>query len=308
MRQTQPSLDLLIALDALLEECSVSGAALRLGLSEPAMSRALGRIRQAMGDPVLVRSGQRMVPTPRALAVRAEVRGLVEGARRVFTPAVFEPATLRRDFVVLLSDAVATTVCAPLLACVGAAAPGIRLRFVPEGHGDQRALREGTADLEIAVISDPSPETRVEPLVDDHGVGVVRPGHRLLGSPVTPERFAAAEHVVSSRRGRTAGPVDAALAERGLRRRIVGSVPTFTAVLLAVRGSDLVGMAPARMSAPMIDALGLVTFPIPLDLPEMAVSQAWHRRHDADPAHAWLRGQVRALFPQGEVLTSGRDG
>ncbi|MEV4095884.1 LysR family transcriptional regulator [Streptosporangium saharense] len=308
MRQTQPSLDLLVALDALLEECSVSGAASRLGLSEPAMSRTLGRIRQAMDDPVLVRSGQRMVPTPRALAVRAEVRALVEGARRVFAPAVFDPVTLRRDFVVVLSDPVATTLCGPLLTRVGALAPGIRLRLIPEGHGDQRVLREGTADLEVAVISDPSPETRVEPLLGDHGVGVVRRGHPLLGSPVSLERFVAAEHVVASRRGRTAGPVDALLAERGLRRRVVGSVPTFTAVLLAVRGSDLVGMVPGRLSASTVEALGLVTFPIPLDLPEMAVAQAWHRRHDADAAHAWLRGQVRAVVAEEAGSTSGWGG
>ncbi|MEW9548759.1 LysR family transcriptional regulator [Nonomuraea sp. NPDC050783] len=298
MRQTQPSLDLLIALDVLLEEGSVSAAARRLHLSEPAMSRTLGRIRKAMGDPVLVRSGRQMVPTPRALAVREEVRGLVEAARRVFTPpGRLDPATLVRRFVILASDAVITAVSLPLMAEAARSAPGVTFHFLPEGHGDQHALREGSADLEVTVIENPAPETRVEPLMADRAIGVVRPGHPLLNGPVTAERLAAAEHVIATRRGRTRGPVDEALAARGLERRIAGSVPTFGASLLAVRDSDLVGMTPERLTAPLVRALGLVTFPIPLELPEMALSQAWHPRHDADPAHAWLRERVR------EVLT-----
>ncbi|MCK2220728.1 LysR family transcriptional regulator [Actinomadura sp. ATCC 31491] len=295
MRQTQPSLDLLVALDVLLEEGSVSAAAHRLHLSEPAMSRTLGRIRKAMGDPVLVRSGRQMVPTPRALAVREEVRGLVEAARRVFTPpGRLDPATLVRRFVILASDAVITAVALPLLSEAARSAPGVTLHFLPEGHGDQHALREGSADLEVTVVEDPAPETRVEPLMRDRAIGVVRPGHPLLsGGPVTLERLAAGEHVIASRRGRMRGPVDEALAARGLERRIAGSVPTFGAALLAVRESDLVGMTPERLTAPLVRALGLVTFPIPLELPSMTLSQAWHPRYDADPAHAWLREQVR---------------
>ncbi|MFD9941880.1 LysR family transcriptional regulator [Nonomuraea sp. NPDC059023] len=297
MRQTQPSLDLLIALDVLLDEGSVSGAARRLHLSEPAMSRTLGRIRVAMGDPILVRSGQRMVPTPRALAVRAEVRAVVEAARRVFTPpGEPDPATLVRDFVVRASDAVIQAAAAPLLTELAVTAPGVRLRFIPEGPGDQRVLREGLADLEVTVITDPEPETLVEPLVRDRPVGVVRAGHPLLDGPVTPERYAAAEHVIASRRGRTRGPIDDALAAVGLSRRVRGTVPTFIASLLLTRETDLVGMAGEWQVRSAVELLGLVTFPIPVDLPPIELSQAWHPRHDADPAHAWLRARMRAVF------------
>ncbi|GAB2907291.1 LysR family transcriptional regulator [Nonomuraea fastidiosa] len=303
MRQTQPSLDLLIALDALLEEGSVSAAARRLHLSEPAMSRTLGRIRRAMGDPVLVRSGRQMVPTPRALAVHGEVRALVEAARRVLTPQEEpDPATLERRFVIMASDAMITALSVPLLTEVRAAAPGVRFHFIPEGHEDEPALRRGSADLVLAAIADPEPETRVEPLLVDRPVGVVRPGHPLLDGPVTPERLAAAEHVIASRRGRGAGPVDELLAAMGLSRRVAGSVPTFGAMLLAVRESELVGLTAERLTRPMYEALGLVTFPLPFELPEMTLSQAWHPRHDADPGHAWLRAQVRnvvgAAFPE----------
>ncbi|GAA3555223.1 LysR family transcriptional regulator [Nonomuraea rosea] len=297
MRQTQPSMDLLIALDVLLEEASVSAAARRLSLSEPAMSRTLGRIRKAMGDPVLVRSGRHMVPTPRALAVQAEVRALVEAARKVFTPpGALDPAALTRRFVVLASDAVITAVSLPLLAEAARSAPGVSFSFIPEGPGDSSALRDGSADLEVTVIADPAPETRVEPLTTDRLVGVVRPGHPLLGEPVTAARLTAFEHVIATRRGRTSGPVDEVLAGMGLARRVAGTVPTFGASLLAVRQSDLVGMTPERLTRPMVEALGLETFPIPFELPEMTLSQAWHPRYDADPAHAWLREQVRGAL------------
>ncbi|MFI9552593.1 LysR family transcriptional regulator [Nonomuraea endophytica] len=297
MRQTQPSLDLLIALDVLLDEGSVSGAARRLHLSEPAMSRTLGRIRVAMGDPILVRSGQRMVPTPRALAMRGEVRAVVEAARRVFTPtAEPDPATLVRDFVVQASDAVIQAAAAPLLTELAVSAPGVRLRFIPEGSGDQRVLREGLADLEVTVINDPEPETLVEPLVSDRPVGVVRAGHPLLDGPITAERFAAADHVIASRRGRTRGPIDDALAALGLSRRVRGTVPTFTASLLLTQETDLVGMAGEWQVRSAVELLGLVTFPIPVELPPIELSQAWHPRHDADPAHAWLRARMRAVF------------
>ncbi|MFI6319370.1 LysR family transcriptional regulator [Nonomuraea sp. NPDC050556] len=298
MRQTQPSLDLLIALDVLLEEGSVSGAALRLHLSEPAMSRTLGRLRRAMGDPILVRSGRQMVPTPRALEVRAEVRSLVEAARRVFTPpGAPDPATLVREFVVMASDAVIASISVPMLTETARSAPGVTLRFIPEGHGDLRALRDGDADLLVTVVDDPSPETRVEELLTDRIVGVVRQGHPLLDGEMTPERYAAAEHVISSRRGRTSGPIDQALAALGLRRRVVGTVPTFTASLFVARESDLVAMAgEAWLSRSAVTALGMVAFALPLDLPVITVSQAWHPRHDADPGHAWLRGQVRQVF------------
>ncbi|WP_431893097.1 LysR family transcriptional regulator [Nonomuraea sp. bgisy101] len=299
MRQTQPSLDLLIALDALLEEGSVSGAALRLRLSEPAMSRTLGRIRRAMGDPILVRSGRAMVPTPRALAVQAEVRSLVEAARRVFaSPAEPDLATLRRDFAILASDAVIAAIAAPLLTRTVRQAPGVTLRFVPEGQTDVRALRDGLADLEVTVIQDAAPETRVELLAVDRPVGLVRAGHPLLEGPITPERYADADHLLVTRRGRLAGPIDRALGELGLRRRVVGTVPAFTQSLIVLRETDLVGMVGAWQAPEAVAALGLVTFEIPLELPTMEISQAWHPRHDADAAHAWLRATVRQVFAE----------
>jgi DNA-binding transcriptional LysR family regulator len=301
MRVTQSSgldLNLLVALDVLLEEQSVGGAARRLHLSEPAMSRTLGRIRKALGDPVLVRAGRRMVPTPRALAVRAEVSAVVERARALFAPADTDLRTVTRTFTVLCHDAVAAACGPDLFARVARDAPGIRLRFLTESHVDGPFLREGTADLEVGVIDTVAPEVRVESLYEDRMVGVVRAGHPLLEGELTPERFALeADHLTVSRRGKLHGPVDEALAGLGLARRVVGSVGTFPASLFVVRATDLAGLI-SSWSVPLARALGLTTFDVPLRLPPVQVGLAWHPRHDADPAHGWLRGAVREILAE----------
>lgn len=294
--QSTLDLNLLTALDALLREGSVTGAARRLQLSTPAMSRTLARIRKALGDPVLVRSGRRMVPTPRALEIAAEVRELVERAQAVFAPSGgLDTATLERTFTLLADDGLLTVLGMRLLERVRREAPGVTLRLLPEGPDDVSGLREGRADLEIGVVHSPAPETRVEHLFTDDSVGVVRHGHPLLEGGITLERFAAAEHITASRRGLPHGPIDDLLAERGLRRRVVASVPTLISALMVVAGTDLVGRTGLRLSARQVERLGLVTFAIPLELPVLPIAQAWHPRYEEDPAHRWLRGCVREV-------------
>ncbi|MFJ9343237.1 LysR family transcriptional regulator [Streptomyces sp. NPDC101733] len=299
MRVTQSGsgldLNLLVALDVLLEESSVSRAAARLHLSEPAMSRTLGRIRKALGDPVLVRAGRTMVPTPHALAVQGEVRAVVERARALFlTGGRVDLSTLTRTFTVLGHDAFAAAYGSTLFARVAHEAPGVRLRFLSESHVDVPALREGLADLEIGVIDNRSPEVRVEHLRDERMVGVVRAGHPLLRGPITARRFAGGEHLIVSRRGRLNGPVDTALAQQGLSRRVVGSIGSFSSSLFVIRETDLIGLV-ATQTVAQAEALGLVAFDIPLELPPLPFGLAWHPRHDADPAHAWLRDCAREL-------------
>ncbi|MER6124460.1 LysR family transcriptional regulator [Streptomyces sp. NPDC001795] len=310
MRMTQSTgldLNLLVALDVLLEEESVQGAARRLHLSEPAMSRTLGRIRKALGDPVLVRAGRRMVPTPHALAVRAEVSAVVERARALFAPG--RDADLRsvsRTMTILGHDAIAASYGAALFARAAREAPGIRIRFLAESHVDAPFLRQGTADLEVGVVDTAAPEVHVETLHEDRMVGVVRAGHPLFEGELTPERFATeAGHLIVSRRGRLHGPVDAALAELGLKRQVVGTVGTFPASLFVIRDTDLVGLI-GSWSLPLASELGLVTFEVPLPLPPLRLGLAWHPRHDADPAHAWLRGCVRDLMAEWSASAGAR--
>jgi DNA-binding transcriptional LysR family regulator len=294
MESSSLDLNLLVALDALLDERSVNRAAERLHTSAPAMSRTLAKLRRILDDPVLVRAGRAMVPTPRALALQGSVRDLVEQARMVFTPPhPPQPVLLKRVFSIQVGEGLFSSLGSRLLARVRAEAPGVTLRFVGESHEDTHSLREGSVDIEVGQVRRTEPETRIEALVRERLVGVVRAGHPLVGKRVTLKRFAAAEHVVFSRRGRLTGPVDDLLAAQGLRRRVVACAPNPAGGLFLICNSDLVGLVPAHFGRDALTALRLHTFEIPLELPPLEISMAWHPRHDADGAHGWLRQCVR---------------
>src|SRR5579871_4259225 len=192
-------LNLLTALDALLSEGSVAGAARRLELSPSAMSRTLSRLRAATGDPLLVRAGRGLVPTPHASALRERVRDLERDVRAVLRPAAasLEVAALERTFTVRANEGFVDAFAARLVAAVAAEAPRVRLRFAPKPDKDVRPLREGLVDLEIGVLGETGPEVRVQALFSDRFVGAVRDGHPLLaGGKITAERYAAFDHVV----------------------------------------------------------------------------------------------------------------
>ena len=290
-----PDLNLLVTLDVLLAEGSVARAARRLQLSPSAMSRALARLREATGDPLLVRAGRGLVPTPRALELREPVGRLVEDARSVLRPAeALDLARLVRTFTLRSSEGFAETFGPGLIARVQAEAPGVRLRFVQKPDKDSGALREGSVDLETGVVGPPiGPEVRAQALFRDRFVGVVRAGHELSRGAVTPARYAAGRHVVASRRGLEAGPIDEALAALGLAREVATVVDGFATALALARATDLVACVPEAHTAGL--RAGMHSFALPVAVPELTVSLLGHPRQDADPAHRWLRGCVREV-------------
>jgi DNA-binding transcriptional LysR family regulator len=293
----QLDLNLLRSLDALLEEGSVAGAADRLHLSPPAMSRTLGRIRRATGDQILVRTGRTMSPTPYALSVREQVHRLVQQAEAVLTPAEeIDLTSLKRTFTLQCHDAVTTASGQSLLASVRKTAPGISLRLLPEASTDTSDLRQGRVDIVVDSTEPTLPDIRWEAIGEDRLVVVLSPDHPAARGELTAERLAQAYHIIVSRRGRLHDPLDDALARVGLERRVVAAAPTSTAALHLVRRSDLVVAAPERVCRPMVEALGLRTRPMPVELPAVPIILAWHQRYDNDRAHRWLRGQVRSAL------------
>jgi DNA-binding transcriptional LysR family regulator len=289
-------LNLLIALDALLTDASVAGAARRLGLSASAMSRTLMRLRDATGDPLLVRAGRRMVLTPVAEALRERASQAVHEARALLRPSGLAPdiSRLQRTFTIRANGGFVEAFGAALIAATTAEAPLVRLRFAPKIEKTSAYLRDGSADLEIGVVGNMGPEVRIQALFRDHYVGVVRAGHPLASGRVTPKRYAAASHVVASRRGRASGPVDAALALLGLERQIVAVVPGFPAALAIARASDLVALLPASY-LPIAQPAATFVFDLPVSVESLTISQMWHPRSEADPAHRWLRQVVLAV-------------
>jgi DNA-binding transcriptional LysR family regulator len=283
-------LGLLTTLDALLEQQSVTVAADQLGRSVPAVSRALGKLREAIGDPLLVRAGRGLVATPRALALRPRVSALVAAARSLLAPDAFDPTRLVRHFTLRTSEDLAAMLGLALAKMVRDAAPGVSLHFVPEGDESSDVLRDGRIDLDIGVRGeDWAPEIVTQGLAEIRFAGFARRGHPILSEPMSAEAFAKAGHVGSSRRGIAKGTIDAALAVLGLKRIVTLTVPSYSAALSVAAGSDLIACAPDIVAAGMSPGDGVIAFALPVGTPSAVLAQSWHPRFPGDLAHRWLR-------------------
>ncbi|TGQ69894.1 LysR family transcriptional regulator [Mesorhizobium sp. M00.F.Ca.ET.186.01.1.1] len=289
-----PDLNLLVALDVLLAEGSVARAARRLQLSPSAMSRTLARLRETTGDPLLVRAGRGLVPTPRAEELRRQVGRVVQDAEVLLRPAtLLDPSQLDRTFTLRTNEGFVEEFGPRLVARIQAEAPGVKLRFAPKSDKDAMSLREAAVDLEIGVAGETGPEVRIQALFRDRFIGAVRSGHPLSEGTVTAERYAAAHHISVSRRGREKGPIDEALGQFGLQRTVVCMVSGFSAALAMARASDLIASVPERHTQGA--RAGMPSFALPVATLEVTISMLWHPRLDADPAQRWLRGCVREV-------------
>lgn len=299
-------LNLLLGLDALLTEGSVTGAARRLGLSASAMSRTLGRLRAATGDPLLVRAGRGLVTTPRADELRDHVRTLAREARAVLQPlpGKVELASLERTFTIRASEGFLEFLATLVVAAVATAAPRVRLHFVAKADRDARPLRDGAVDLEVGLQAPDAPELRTRLLFRDRFVGVARLGHPALSdAEITRQRYAACRHVASSREGETSGAIDRALDKLGLKRNVIVVVPGYPDAMRIARQSDLLALVPRSClgDGSMHDGAavsGLVAFDLPVQTPAFGISAIWHPRMDADPGHRWLRETVTLVCQQ----------
>jgi DNA-binding transcriptional LysR family regulator len=291
----QLDLNLLRVFDALLADGSVTAAAERLHLSIPATSRALGRLRRAMGDPILVRAGRGMAPTPFALRTAPRVRSLLEEASALISAdRELTVAELERTFTIRINDGVAATLATAAVEATAAAAPGVVLRFVAEGSESTEALRDGSVDLDIGAGDVAAPDIRAAVLYRERLVGIVG-ADSPLGRHRHPTlaQLCQHPHVSASRRGRTRGPLDDALDAAGLQRHVAAVVPTFALAVLLVASSHYVGLVPQRLAEQYGQTLGIRWFKIPAALPEVELRLFWHARLDADPAQRWLRDTIR---------------
>jgi len=289
---------LLVVLDALLEEGSVMGAAERLHLSSPAISRTLGRIRKLTGDDILVRAGHSMIPTPYATAIQEDVHRLVRQAYDVLVPSrTLDLSKLDRVFTLQCHEALAASLAPTLLARIQEQAPAVQLRILAENSVDTDDLRRGRVDLELGQNRPDLPEFRTEALGQDALVVAMRPGHPRADD-LGLHSYATQPHVVVSRRGRLTAPIDNLLAAEGLQRWVVSAVATLTMALHVASRSDVLVTTTAFISRPLIDAFKLITRPLPVEFPPVSINCNWHQRYDSDAAHVWLRDQVRATLAE----------
>jgi DNA-binding transcriptional LysR family regulator len=301
-------MNLLVVLDALIEEASVTRAAARLGMTQPAASLALSRCRALLGDPLLVRQGNRMVRTARAEALRVPLRDALRGVEALLAPPAFDPATAERRFTLAMSDVAETILLPDLAARLTVEAPGITLvvRSVekdPLGDGDPDA---DAIDFHVAFFRSVPPSYGMTDLLRDRFVVLVRRGHPLAsGDALDAAGLCRWPHVLVSPGGRgLRGPIDDTLDAAGHERRIAVHLTRFGTLSGLLEATELVACVPRRIAMRLAGRGELVTFELPFEGPAVIQAIAWHNRHDADPAHAWLRAcliRIALLQPSRSV-------
>lgn len=293
-------LNLLVAFDALLTERSVTRAATRVGLGQSAMSHSLARLRTLFGDELLTRSAEGMRPTPRAMALADPVRlTLAQIQSTVLQSEAFEPATADRVFKIGLADSIEVAVIPRLIERLQASAPGVSLRLRSTNRMSiLEELDTGTLDLGIGVFNQGQTHHKRRQLHTDSFLCLFSPEQLDLTPPISLQDYLRWPHVLTSLADDARGAVDEALAKSKLKRSIVMTTPGFLAVPFVVRRARVITTMPSRLARYFSEAFGLVTSPVPIDLPSFTISLLWHASFDHDPGHRWLRQTVAGLAPE----------
>ena len=288
-------LNLLVVLEVLMAERSVSRAARRLGLSQPATSNALARLRAMFDDPLLVRRGNAMLPTPRALELAGHVHaGLAHLQAALDGPRPFDERASTRCFTIATNDYVSFVLLAPLVRRLRERAPRVTVQVKSlDNLASLEALGRGEVDLALGAGSMLGQDYPCEPLFEDGYVSLARQGHPRVGKRLTLERFVQLEHLLVSPYGSRRGVVDIALEQRGYERRVALWVPHFLLAPAIVAQTDLVVTLAERVARRLAPRYGLRILPTPIDVPRFVTQQYWDPRHEHEPAHRWLREQVR---------------
>ena len=295
MKLERVDFNLLPVLDAILRTQSVSKAASLVGLSKPAASHALARVRAQVGDPILVRAGQRWVLSERARTLAPRVRAALLEAQNVLSAErPFEARSLRREFRIHATDQMLSLLGLQLGHAVTELAPSVSLRFLPL-DGDEASALRGEIDLSLGVFHDLPPEVRTQTLFADRYVCVVRSKHPTVQGKISLEQYLALRHVVIAPRGSPGSLVDSVLADHKLVRRAVRWVPYYASALEFVSASDCIATMSERLARHHAERFGLQVLAPPLELPDCAGVQVWHPRLEAEPAHAWLRRLVARI-------------
>lgn len=284
-------LNLLVVLEALLDQRSVTKAAKQVRLSQPALSSALGRLRVTFGDPLFVRTAAGMLPTPRALELQPDLRLALASVRRVITPGVFDPSAAKVTFRIATGDYAELLLLAPLLEVLARRAPAASVSITPIAANPGSRLEDGSSDLVIAPFLQPSAHVEVDTLFDDGFVCALRRGHPAARTRLTLNRFARLRHLLISPEGEGTAYVDHVLAQAGLSREVAARVPHFAVAEPLLARSDLIATLPSRLVANMTKA-SVVSVRPPFTTHRFTMKAAWHRRTLASPAHRWFRSIV----------------
>lgn len=298
MNITEFDLNLLVVFEAVLAEGSISRAAGRLDLSQPAVSNALARMRKATGDRLFVRLGNAVAPTPYAQGIAGPIRQALAGIRNSLAESRgFDPATSERSFAIYVTDLGEAYFLPTLLARLSAIAPGVRIRTLPmPTEAAQEALKSGEVDLAIGNLPDFRAGFYQQRLFPDHYVCAVRRKHPAIGQRLTARQFAAASHAVAMPAGTGHGVILRTLMEHGLEDRIVLQVQNFLVLPNIVATTDLLAIVPHSVGSQLSRHIDVKLLPLPIPIPPFVIKQCWHERFHDDAGNRWLRQQFAELF------------
>lgn len=301
-----PDLELLRLFEFLYRERHLTRAAARAGRSQPAMSRALARMRELFKDPLFVRTPRAMVPTARADTLAPEVARVLAQARALVRPERFDVSALDRTFSIATSDMVEQQLVAGVVHRMREVAPKVDLSFRPVGNDLDDLLSSGQLDLAFAPQTNLPAGVVSQHLFDDTFLCAVRTGHPVVKKRLTLEHFVSLAHIQIAPRGLPGGPVDRALGARGLSRRVAVRTPSFLTAPILVASSDLILTAPTRVLLPLAAPFAFRTFPPPLPLEGFRIHQMWHPRSHDDPAHRFFRNLVADVARASQRVSSKR--
>ncbi|WP_138472858.1 LysR family transcriptional regulator [Poseidonocella sp. HB161398] len=285
-------LNLLRALAALLETRSVSRAADRLGVTQPAVSGMLARLREALDDPLFVRTQRGILPTPRAEAMTRQLASVLGGVEQLLQAETFDPMRAKLTLRVAATDYAQRAVLLPFIGQLREQAPGVLLSVRPVTSDFARDLAEGELDMALVTPEMAPGSLKARTLFDERYVTLLRADHPRRAEVATLDGFCAMEHALMSHDGTAFfGPTDAALEKMGRCRKVVASVPNFTILIDLIRRSDIIALVPSRLVAAETDVLAL---PPPLQIDGFRKILAWHERLQHDPAQKWLRERMAA--------------
>jgi DNA-binding transcriptional LysR family regulator len=284
------NLNLLVAFDALFDELSVTGAARRAGVTQPAMSNTLSQLRALFDDALFLRHRTGLTPTARAKALAEPIRSGLRTLQAALAGQSFEPASSTRRFVVATSDYVELVLLPALLRRLHERAPGVRLQLRPWAlHEAPPELARGEVDLMLGFYDKLPPHHHEQALFDDEYVCVVRRRHPTVKTKLTLARYLQLSHVMVSSRSDSPGSVDRALSALGKQRTVAARVSHFLTVPVLVSQTDFVAALDRRVAEVFAGPLGLKLLPPPIKLPKGTIGQVWHDQQASDPALRWLR-------------------
>ncbi len=287
-------LNLLVAIDVLLGELHVSNAAERLGLSQPAMSRTLARLRVVFDDPLIVRAQKGYAPTARAEKLKSSLKTALTEVRRVFAETEFDPATTLDTFRLSTLDYAELVLFPELMNNIRSAAPGVRIEVLQRSIFSIEEIVDGIADISIGLMPRSLPKhCESESLFEDDYVCVMHKGHPIAHKTLTLENYLKYPHSIIHTGKAPGSYIDDVLAKLGHERKIIKRSPHFVASLFALGQSDLLQTVPRRLALPMMVAADLVLHDLPFKLNPLKVSQMWHSRNTDNATHKWLRQQVQ---------------